>query len=178
MPEAIFGCAKDPQKAGAFYKNRRDETVCMTMKTAFATRIPILIACIAGIAGGTLPAFAENDRFNMRIGLAYAAEDEGSVDNRFDQFELHGTYDDAHELNDAWLGMPVRDATGRKIGYVEDAFLDDEGYLEELLVSIDGSGVSVYVDQKHVDYSEVAVLVDMPVQAMAKLERELKSSIE
>lgn len=137
------------------------------MKNAFLTKTLAAFTIATAIAGTALPAMAENVSFDERLAVAYAAEEE--TDTRFDQFELHGSYDDAHELNDAWLGMPVRDSAGKFVGTVEDAFLDQEGYLTELLVSINGSSAVVFVDQKNVEYTEVAVLVDMPMRTIAAL---------
>lgn len=128
--------------------------------------------------GASLPAQAEDKSFADRIAMAYAPVEKDTHQGAFDQFDLHSDYEDAHELNDAWLGMPVRDAAGEVIGYVDDAFLDDDGYLSELLVSIKGSGVSVYVDQKHVEYTEVAVLVALPLQTIASLEQVKTVSVE
>jgi len=140
------------------------------MKNAIIAKTLVALSFVTLLTGTTLPAQADDKGFNDRIALAYAHETPQS-DERFEQFELHGSYDDAHELNDAWLGMPVRDAAGEVVGYVEDAFLDDEGYLTELVVSLNGSGVSVYVDEKNVDYTDVAVLVDLPVRVIASLEQ-------
>lgn len=120
---------------------------------------------------GLNSALAEENSFADRIALAYAPENKID-DQRFEQFELHGEYEDAHELNDAWLGMPVRDNRGKIIGYVEDAFLDQEGYLTELLVSLNNSEIAVYIDQKYVDFTELAVLVDLPINAIASFEQE------
>ena len=85
---------------------------------------------------------------------------------------MHGDYDDAHELNDAWLGMPVRTMDGSVVGYVEDAFLDSEGYLQELHVALNRSSIIIKVDAKKVDYTEVAVLVDIPLTSIAELRTE------
>lgn len=136
------------------------------------------IALTASTFGLSLPAQADDNGFSDRIEMAYASVEENVTDAPFDQFELHSNYEDAHELNDAWLGMPVRDADGHVIGHVEDAFLDDKGYLTELLVSIKGSSAAVYVDQKHVEYTEVSVLVDLPLRTIASLEQEEASRVE
>ncbi|MDJ0612664.1 MAG: PRC-barrel domain-containing protein [Rhizobiaceae bacterium] len=136
------------------------------------------LALTASTLGFALPAHADDTSFDQRIEMAYAPIDEEVSDQQFEQFELHGNYEDAHELNDAWLGMPVRDAAGDVIGYVEDAFLDEDGYLDELLVSINGSSATVYVDQKHVEYTDVAVLVDLPVRTIASLEQAEISQVE
>lgn len=136
------------------------------------------IALTTSTLGLSLPAQAEDKSAADRIAMAYAPIDEETDQSAFDQFELHGTYEDAHEMNDAWLGMPVRDAAGEVIGYVEDAFLDDDGYLSELVVSINGSSAAVFVDQSHVEYTEVAVLVDLPMRTVASLEQADTTRVE
>ena len=136
------------------------------------------IALTASAFGLSLPAQADDKNFSDRIEMAYAPVEEDMTDAPFDQFDLHSDYEDAHELNDAWLGMPVRDAAGQIIGHVEDAFLDEKGYLTELLVSINGSSAAVYVDQKHVEYTEVSVLVDLPLRTIASLEQEEAYRVE
>ena len=143
------------------------------MNNAFISKTLAAFTIATIVVGTSLPAHADDVNFNDRVTMAYGSQ-EDSADTRFDQFELHGDYDDAHELNDAWLGMPVRDSGGKVIGVVEDAFLDDEGYLTELLVAINGSSVSVFVDQKNVEYTEVAVLVDLPLRTIASLQQPKK----
>lgn len=140
------------------------------MKNAFVTKTLAALTIATAVAGTAIPAMADDVTYDERLSMAYAQEDQ-DLETRFDQFELHGNYDDAHELNDAWLGMPVRDSAGKIIGSVEDAFLDEEGYLTELLVQIDGSSTSVFVDQKNVEYTEVAVLVDLPLRVIASLQK-------
>ena len=140
------------------------------MKKALLNTIAIATLTV-GMLMAPAVTMAQEVTYDDRIAMSYL--DEGNTDQgQFEQFNLHGDYDDAHELNDAWLGMPVRDAQGEVIGFVEDAFLDNEGYLTELLVSLNGSGVAVYVDQSHVEYTEVSVLIDLPVKAIASLEQE------
>ena len=133
------------------------------------------------IAAAGSPATAQADdskRFETRLSLSFAPQDPETTNDPFSQFDLHGVYEDAHEMNDAWLGMPVRDDSGNVVGYVEDALLDQEGYLTELIVSINGSGVMVYVDQQHVEYTEVGVLVGLPIQAIASLESAIGNAVE
>ncbi|MEM9330081.1 MAG: PRC-barrel domain-containing protein [Pseudomonadota bacterium] len=149
----------------------------------------VSVTAITALQGSAMA--QDQNYFNDRLTLSFAPENPETGADPFSQFdlqgdysdaanqeELHGSYDDAHELNDAWLGMPVRDAAGKIIGYVDDAFLDDEGYLTELLVSLNGSGVTVFVDQKHVEYTEVAVLVDLPLQTIASLASAIAPNVE
>ncbi len=127
---------------------------------------------ISALSLGAVSSYAEEpDTNDNRLLLSFAPEKDTS-DDRFEQFDMHGDYDDAHELNDAWLGMPVRTTDGSIIGYVEDAFLDSEGYLEELHIALNQSSIIIKVDAKKVDYTEVAVLVDIPLTAIAELKTE------
>lgn len=143
-------------------------------------KVLIAFTVVTSLSLISLTAMAQDSNFNDRIAMAYAPENEAdqSQFDQFDQFELHGAYEDAHELNDAWLGMPVRDAAGKVVGHVQDAFLDAQGGLTELLVSLKGSKVAVYVDQKNVEYTQVAVLVDLPLQMIASLEQEKDFRVE
>lgn len=43
-------------------------------------------------------------------------------------------HEEIHALNDAWLGMPVLNQNGTKIGVVIDAPLDEEGYVARVIV--------------------------------------------
>lgn len=48
---------------------------------------------------------------------------------------MDGVYPEAeHEMNDAWMGMSVFSADGVNLGYVSDAFIDEDGVLDELVV--------------------------------------------
>lgn len=52
-------------------------------------------------------------------------------------FEIKQPADESmfdHELNDAWLGMPVIGPNGTEIGYVLDAPLDNHGWIVEVVV--------------------------------------------
>ncbi|MEO0911255.1 MAG: PRC-barrel domain-containing protein [Pseudomonadota bacterium] len=127
---------------------------------------------ISALSLGVVTANAEEpETYDNRLLLSFAPQKDTKED-RFEQFDMHSDYEDAHELNDAWLGMPVRSTDGSIIGYVEDAFLDSDGYLEELHVALNQSSIIIKVDAQKVDYTEVAVLVDIPLRAIAELKTE------
>ncbi|MDA8870717.1 hypothetical protein N9H93_04990 [Rhizobiaceae bacterium] len=78
------------------------------------------------------PAFAgDTSSFNAdseyQVGAPFEESEALISFSSDDEFEMH-------EMNDAWLGMPVLDPSARKIGYVEDAVLDDDGELVELSI--------------------------------------------
>ena len=84
------------------------------MKNKLAAAI-VIAASLSGVfaASGTAHA-GEYALFNKPIALAYAPES-NAMGNQFEQFE---DFEEEHELNDAWLGMPVHSADGELIGFV------------------------------------------------------------
>lgn len=67
--------------------------------------------------------------------LSYAPQG-SNLDERFSQFELEESEYAEHELNDSWLGMPAYSNKGKLIGYIEDVFLDEDGYATEIIVGL------------------------------------------
>ena len=137
------------------------------MKNKLAAAI-VIAASLSGVlaASGTAQA-GEYALFNKPIALAYAPEAK-ALDNRFEQFE---DFEEEHELNDAWLGMPVHSADGELIGFVEDAYLDANGNVEELLVSLSDHNYAVYVDAAKTELTDSEVAVALPASTIAGLER-------
>ncbi|MCB1422108.1 MAG: PRC-barrel domain-containing protein [Nitratireductor sp.] len=137
------------------------------MKNKLAAAI-VIAASLSGVfaASGTAQA-GEYALFNKPIALAYAPEAK-ALDNRFEQFE---DFEEEHELNDAWLGMPVHSAEGELIGFVEDAYLDANGDVEELLVSLSDQNYAVYIDAGKTELTESEVAVALPASTIAGLER-------
>ena len=137
------------------------------MKNKLAAAI-VIAASLSGVfaASGTAQA-GEYALFNKPIALAYAPEAK-ALDNRFEQFE---DFEEEHELNDAWLGMPVHSDEGKLIGFVEDAYLDENGDVEELLVSLSDQNYAVYIDAGKTELTESEVAVALPASTIAGLER-------
>lgn len=100
--------------------------------------------------------------------LAYAPPMQEEAD---DEIET-GEYE--HELNDAWLGMPVMSKDGRIVGSVIDAWIGEDGEVEELLVGLtqNAGGHAVYVDGTHALLGETEIRVALTASAIAALERE------
>jgi len=107
--------------------------------------------------------------FGSPIEMAYAPQP-APLDQRFEQFE--NNEEEMHEMNDAWLGMPVHGADGKLAGFVVDAYLDMDGEISELLVSLPDHGYAVYVDGIDVELQETKVSVALSSIAIANLERE------
>ena len=48
---------------------------------------------------------------------------------------MDGVYPEIeHELNDAWMGMSVYSADGVNLGYVTDAYVNEDGSIDELVI--------------------------------------------
>src|SRR5690606_6479342 len=61
--------------------------------------------------------------------------------------DFRGTGDEeAHPLNDAWLGMPVETSSGVGIGFVVDAEMGSDGDVVAIVVDVAGSAIAT---QRH-----------------------------
>lgn len=139
------------------------------MKKPARTFTTFAAALITIALAGTVSAEAGQFKlFGKSIELAYAPQN-APLDEPFNQFESE---EELHELNDAWLGMPAFSKEGKQIGFIEDAFLDDNGDVSELLVSIEGKSFAVYVDGKYAELTDTEVGIDLPATTIAGLERE------
>ena len=61
----------------------------------------------------------------------------------FDADRFGGVIDDVypdveHEMNDAWMGMNVVSADGVMLGYITDAFINEDGSIDELVIEPSG----------------------------------------
>lgn len=138
------------------------------MKTTVKSILAAAMFSITLSAQGNSPAFAEEIRLHgQTIELAYAPQNQVE-DDRFDFFDSEEEF--AHELNDAWLGMPAFSSEGTIVGFVEDAYLDEFGEVTELLVSLNGQKMAVYVDGDHVELTETEVAIGLTREQIAGLE--------
>ncbi|WP_075995329.1 PRC-barrel domain-containing protein [Salaquimonas pukyongi] len=138
------------------------------MNNKLAAAIVIASTMTAGaFSAAETAAASEYALFDKPIALAYAPQS-APLDNRFEQFE---DFEEEHELNDAWLGMPVHSAEGELVGFVEDAYLDENGDVEELLVGLSDQNYAVYIDAKNTSLTESEVAVSLSSNAIAGLER-------
>lgn len=79
--------------------------------------------------------------------------------------------EEEHELNDAWMGMTVVSADGVALGYVTDAFVNEDGSIDEIVVEPgDRKGPldsAVYVPARFAELgaTQVSLTVDSKVAA-------------
>ena len=100
--------------------------------------------------------------------LAYAPE--GSFnDERFSQFEFEVDEYGEHELNDAWLGMPAYSSNGELIGYIEDAFLDENGYVTEIIVGLNNYQGIVEIKAEFAELDDEKVQFELSNKQIAAL---------
>ncbi len=78
---------------------------------------------------------------------------------------LDGVYPEVdHEMNDAWMGMSVFSADGVNLGYITDAFVNEDGTIDELVIEPSGEESPLFapvylpmryasLDAKHVTLS-------------------------
>lgn len=110
--------------------------------------------------------------------MAYADPAPEGFDSRFGEDVApepeYFSHEEEHELNDAWLGMSVVSQEGVNIGYVTDAFIDEQGFLDELVVIPAGSNEilaePVYVPARFAKLGNTAVNLTLTVDALATLE--------
>lgn len=142
----------------------------------------IIAACLA--AFGNVAKAQESTSGNInKIGftLGYADPD---YDQEFgnDKASLFSKFDltqEEHELNDAWLGMPVKSSQGKLVGTVAYAFVDADGEINELLVELGASklGYAVYIEGNTAILTDIEVLIDLNATQIANLEREQPSKL-
>ncbi|MBO6815607.1 MAG: PRC-barrel domain-containing protein [Rhizobiaceae bacterium] len=111
---------------------------------------------LAGATTSTI-AIAEEQLGNGNSTLMSYAPQASFDDGRFGQFDFDGALRDQgheHELNDAWLGMSAYSSDGRYVGYIEDAILDENGYVTELVVGTPEGNIAVQLEAKYAELQE------------------------
>jgi len=120
-----------------------------------------------------VPATYANDtsEANARLeALSYAPE--GSPqDERFSQFELETDEYYEHELNDAWLGMPAYSSNGELVGYIDDAILDGNGDVANIIVGLNGGNAYVEINGELAELDSEKVQVELSNTQIAELAR-------
>ena len=145
----------------------RDLRRALFLTIVAATAFAATALASAGSAGAMqLNAAAEK---SPRV-LAYAEP----MPERFGAFENDYAGDVDHELNDAWMGMTVKSADGVIVGYVTDAFINEDGSLDEIVIapSGDGNGPStpVYVPAQFAELGAQDVHVSLDARVIAQME--------
>ncbi|MCB1384325.1 MAG: PRC-barrel domain-containing protein [Nitratireductor sp.] len=154
------------------------------MKTTLAAAlIAITTAATGAVLAPQMAAAGSLTLFNRLVSgpaaslgpmtLAYAPESQANQ-APFDQLEAE---EEMHELNDAWLGMPAFDADGKLIGVIEDAYLNEDGTVSELLVSLTNSDYAVYIDGQDAALTETEVAIALTESVIAGLERAQEFSL-
>lgn len=145
----------------------RDLRRALFLTIVAATAFAATALASAGTAGAMqLNATAEK---SARV-LAYAEPKR----ERFGLFEQDYAGNEDHELNDAWMGMTVVSADGVIVGYVTDAFIDEDGSLDEIVIAPadeeDGFSTPVYVPAQYAELGAEAVHVSLDARIIAQLE--------
>ena len=133
----------------------------------FKTLISIIAA--SAILSIATPSFADESEILARMeALSYAPKSDFNED-RFSQFELETEEYAEHELNDSWLGMPAYSSNGTLIGYIEEAYLDDEGYADEIIVGLNDDKGIVEIKGKFAELTDEKVQFELSNTQIASL---------
>ncbi len=97
------------------------------------------------------------------VRMNYALEGEAVAYPAFDAIDL----EEPHEMNDAWMAMPVEDVNGKTIGVVEDAYVGDDGDIESVLVTLNSTGRQILVDGEIIYLTDAAAVVELDSRAIA-----------
>jgi hypothetical protein len=135
-------------------------------------------AMILSMAAFAAPASAGESRL-----MAYAPLEE-TAPSVFDRFDNNPApqiseeeYYEGHELNDAWLGMPVRSSDGLETGWVNDAILDENGDVVTVMVDYNGRTHAVDARYAELGYDQVDIsLTRSQIAALGSSESEYEVS--
>lgn len=146
--------------------NRPDNE--MTNRTKFFSLLTSLaVAGFCVTASETIAAEGFQDEPNYL--MAYADPSNGNTRSSypFGDFEI----EEEHELNDAWLGLPVISNDGKTVGFVIDAEIDDTGMIRNLTVDLVHEGYPVFVEGSQAFLFDDSVAIDHSANVVAELER-------
>ena len=130
------------------------------------TSLAILLSII--IAAPTAFAQDVSEEQARMEALSYAPQ--GSKhDERFSQFQFNTDEYAEHELNDAWLGMPAYSSDGKLIGYIEDALLNTNGDIEEIIVGLNENQGFVEIKGEFAELSDENVQFNLSNKQIATL---------
>ncbi len=131
-----------------------------------ATIKAAILALSIAFAGASSAFSAEEVYAGSGYLMAYA-EPAAATESPFDYFD---ETEEAHELNDAWLGMPAISRDGKLVGVVSDAFIDEYGYVSEIRLDLVGKDHAVYVEGSQVLLLDMEVAIDLPATTIADLQ--------
>lgn len=140
----------------------------MTNIKTLVQKTSLALFLSAALSGSFALANDTNEVQARMEALSYAPQG-SNLDQRFSYFEFEESEYAEHELNDAWLGMPAYSSNGERIGYIQDAYLDEEGYVTEIIVGLhDGQGV-VEIKGKYAELTEEKVQFELSSTQIASL---------
>ena len=134
----------------------------ISKKASLAVLLSTIIISPLAFANDTSEAEAKMEA------LSYAPEG-SNLDERFSQFEFNDSNYAEHELNDSWLGMPAYSNDGKLIGYIEDAFLDEEGYATEIIVGLNENQGIVEIKGEFAELTDEKVQFELSTTQIAAL---------
>lgn len=130
---------------------------------------PLLMAPLIIVSSTTLSSASDLSEEQAKIeALSYAPTDSFN-DDRFSQFSFESDEYYEHELNDAWLGMPAYSKDGSLIGYIEDAIVDSDGFITEILLGINSSEISIEIDGNYAELTSENVKLELSEKQIAQL---------
>lgn len=100
--------------------------------------------------------------------LSYAPEGNFN-DERFGQFDFETEDYAEHELNDAWLGMPVHSSNGSLIGYINDAIIDANGDVEQVIIGLNEQQTIVEIKAEYAELTNDRVQLELSNRQVAAL---------
>ena len=134
----------------------------LAQKTSLALFLSVAVSGSFAMANDTNEAQARMEA------LSYAPKG-SNLDQRFSYFEFEESEYAEHELNDAWLGMPAYSSNGERIGYIQDAYLDKDGYVTEITVGLHESQGVVEIKGKYAELTEEKVQFELSTTQIASL---------
>ncbi len=125
----------------------------------------VLLAIGFSVASASAAFAADEGHVSSSYLMAYA-DPEAKVESPFGYFEES---EEAHELNDAWLGMPAISKEGQLVGVVSDAWIDAHGYVSEISLYLSGRDYTVLVEGSQLLLWDTVIAIDLPANTIASL---------
>lgn len=140
----------------------------MTVLKAFTQKVSLAIFLSATLAGSFAFATDISEAEARMEALSYAPQG-SNLDERFSQFEFEESEYAEHELNDSWLGMPAYSSNGERIGYIQDAYSDEDGYVTKIIVGLHDSQGIVEIKGEYAELTEEKVQFELSTTQIASL---------
>lgn len=134
------------------------------MNTFYKSFLTTAFTALLTISAIETPANAADQGNSYSSSLLGYAPQEKFDDGRFGQFNfdsIQPEFDEEHELNDAWLGLSAYSNDGNYIGYIDDAILDSDGNVVEIVVSPPQGGTAVQLQIQYATLEEDRVTLKL-----------------